>query len=204
MKILVFTLCICFQTLLVAQASALKVGDVILQPLDCWACSLIEAEEASIYSHIGVVIAVRPNVLIAEAFGKVRSTSLETFNKRTEAGQKSLILRFQNPKIVKAFETRSKELNQIFAKDFEFKKYDHDFLWNNFDETGAEKFYCSELVAKLFQAFLSLETPLKKMHFEQNREQWNIYFRGNIPDGKWGNSPSDYEHSELFYVVGEL
>ena len=31
-----------------------------------------------------------------------------------------------------------------------------------------------------------------------------IYFRGNIPDNEWGNSPGDFERSDLFYQVGEL
>ena len=48
-------------------AFELKVGDVLLQPLSCWSCSLIEAQEKSIYSHMGVVIENDPEVLVAEA-----------------------------------------------------------------------------------------------------------------------------------------
>jgi hypothetical protein len=77
------------------EGLVLRTGDVLLQPLNCWACSLIEAEEETIYSHIGVVLAVTPEVLIGEAFGTVRKISLAEFNKKTEAGQKLMVLRFK-------------------------------------------------------------------------------------------------------------
>jgi hypothetical protein len=93
---------------------------------------------------------------------------------------------------------------KTFETEFQGAKYDHDFRWNNFDEQGNEKFYCSELVSKLFAQFLRLESPIKRMHFNANRENWMTYFRGNIPDHEWGNSPGDFERSELFYQVGEL
>ena len=84
------------------------------------------------------------------------------------------------------------------------KKYDHDFRWNNFDEAGDQKYYCSELVSKLFQAFVGIETPIKRMHFQKNRDYWVKYFKGNVPDNEWGNSPGDYERSDMFYHAGEL
>jgi hypothetical protein len=187
-----------------ARTPVLRVGDVLLQPLKCWACSLIEAEEETIYSHVGVVLSPEPNLLIGEAFGKVRSISFDEFNKKTEPGQKIMVLRFRNDRLSQEFQTRSQKLMGIYESDFHGAKYDHDFRWNNFDEAGAEKFYCSEFISKLFQAFIRLETPIKRMHFEKNREQWMTYFKGNIPDNEWGNSPGDFERSEIFYKLGEL
>jgi hypothetical protein len=87
---------------------------------------------------------------------------------------------------------------------FDGLKYDHDFLWNNLDENGEEKLYCSEMVTKLLQGFMGIEVGTRRMKFDRNRDQWIRYFRGNPPDGKIGNSPAVFEHSELFYVVGEL
>lgn len=182
----------------------LQVGDVLLQPLKCWACSLIEAEEETIYSHIGVVLQTEPEVMVAEAFGKVRLVPIAEFDTKTEPGQELMVLRFRNEKLWDVFQNETDRLNQIFKEDFEGLKYDHDFRWNNLDENDEEKLYCSELVSKLIRAFVGLETPIKRMHFEKNREHWKTYFRGNIPDGQWGNSPGDFERSELFFQVGEL
>jgi len=185
-------------------APVLRLGDVLLQPLKCWACSLIEAEEETIYSHIGVVIAVEPEVLVAEAFGSVRKISLATFNAKTEPGQKLMVLRFRNEDLSADIQVDASVLMKIFDEDFLGAKYDHDFRWNNFDENGEQKYYCSELVSKLFQAIVGIDTPIKRMHFQTNRDSWMTYFKGNIPDNEWGNSPGDYERSELFYQVGEL
>jgi hypothetical protein len=182
----------------------LRVGDVLLQPLKCSACSLIEAEEETIYSHIGVVISTGPEVLVAESFGKVRKISLREFNQKTEPGQKLKVLRFRNGDLSMDIQARSELLIKVFQEEFEGLKYDHDFRWNNFDETGKEKFYCSELVSKLFQAVIGIETPIKRMHFQKNRDAWITYFRGNIPDDEWGNSPGDFERSDLFFALDEI
>ncbi len=190
-----------------SQAEAtpvLRPGDVLLQPLKCWACSLIEAEEETIYSHIGVVLAVKPEVLVAEAFGTVRKVSLTEFAKKTEPGQKLMDIRFRNDTLSEDIQNSAPAFAQMFEDEFQGAQYDHDFRWNNFDESGNEKFYCSEMVSKLFQAFVGVETPIKRMHFQANRDHWMTYFRGNIPDNEWGNSPGDFERSDLFYHVGEL
>jgi hypothetical protein len=192
---------------LVTQAQVLpdiRVGDVLLQPLKCYACSLIEAEEETIYSHIGVVLAVVPEILVGEAFGKVRKVSLAEFNAKTEPGQKLMVLRFRNDDLSGDIQNSAQAFMKTFDDGFLGAKYDHDFRWNNFDESGEEKFYCSELVSKLFQAFVHIDLPIKRMHFQVNRDQWMSYFRGNIPDNEWGNSPGDFERAELFYHVGEL
>ena len=192
---------------LVPMASAapdLRPGDILLQPLNCSLCSLIEAEENTIYSHIGVVLAVTPQVIIAEAMSSVRRQTLAEFQKKTEAGQRTLVMRFRNEKLSDDIEKSQGMFVKTFETFFEGAKYDHEFRWNNFDETGREKIYCSELVSKLFQAFVGIDTPIKRMHFRNNLDQWTRYFRGNIPEGQWGNSPADFHHSDLFYEVGEL
>jgi hypothetical protein len=187
-----------------AQAAVdLKVGDILLQPLDCWTCTLIEEEEDTIYSHIGIVLSVNP-VMVAESRGKVQLVSLQAFNSITQKGQNIAVLRFQNEKAVDYFQQNQNRLLSVFRSDFEGLKYDHDFLWNNFDKNGNQMLYCSEMVAKLLQAFMGLEPLVKRMHFKHNLDQWQRYFKGNPPDGQWGNHPADFGRSELFYTVGEL
>jgi hypothetical protein len=185
-------------------ALELKVGDILLQPLDCWSCSLIEAQENSIYSHVGVVIRTTPSVEVAEALGKVRILSLNEFNARTEKGQRLLVKRLKNNLNISDLENKREEFLSYFKKEFENLKYDHDFLWDNLDENGFEKLYCSELISKLYLGFLGVEIPVKRMRFDVNREGWIRYFRRTPPDNEWGNSPGDLEKSELFYEVGKI
>jgi hypothetical protein len=186
------------------RAHSLKVGDLLLQPLDCWTCSLIEAEERTIYSHMGVVVATTPEVLVAEAKGTVRKLPLERFQAATEKGQRIAVLRYHHPGLVQELEQRATEFLGFFDAHFEGAAYDDKFLWHNVGADGRELLYCSELVAKLIQRFLGLEPIVKRMHFNQNRELWARFFSGSIPDGEWGNSPADYERSHLFVKVGEL
>ncbi len=202
MKYLPFLLLLSWAAL-VQAAPELKVGDILLQPLDCWSCDLIEAEEESIYSHMGIVISLDP-ILVADSRMKVEIQTLEKFNSITEQGQKIEILRFQNEDIVQELQKKSSSFLQLFKNDFEGLSYDHKFLWNNFDENGSQTLYCSEMIAKLLQAFLGIDPIVKRMHFNKNTDQWARYFHGDIPAGKWGNSPADFERSELFYSVGEL
>lgn len=187
-----------------AHALELKVGDVLLQPLHCYNCSLIEQQEKTIYSHIGVVIQTTPEVMVAEAFMKVRKVTLAEFNQKTEKKQALRVLRFRHEGLVEDMQREQEELRMIFAQDFEGLYYDAVFRWNNFDDEGREMMYCSELVSKLFQAFKGLDMPIKRMTFDVNREAWVKFFKGNVPDNEWGNSPGDYERSSLFYVVGDL
>ncbi len=184
-------------------APELMVGDILLQPTDCWSCNLIEAEEETIYSHIGIVISAKP-LLIADSNGKVKKQTLEAFNSITEKGQQIRVLRFQNEKIVDELQDKSESFLQLFNEEFEGLPYDKEFLWNNFDENGVQKLYCSEMIAKLLQAFLGIDPIIKRMHFSKYPEQWARYFRGEPPVGKWGNAPADFERSDWFHVVGDL
>ncbi len=181
----------------------LKVGDILLQPLDCWSCSLIEDEEETIYSHMGIVVSINP-VMVADSRRKVEIQTLESFNFITQENQDLKVLRFHNEEIVAEFEKKSQSFLALFKSDFNGLAYDHDFRWNNFSEDGQQKLYCSEMVAKLLQAFLGIDPIVKRMHFSRNPEMWERYFKGNVPRGEWGNSPADFERSDSFMVVGEI
>lgn len=182
----------------------LKVGDVLLQPLNCWSCSLIEAQEGSIYSHMGIVIETTPTVKVAEALGQVRVLSLQEFNARTERGQRLSVRRLKNHVLVWQLQTRKHEFQRFFHEEFDGLFYDDYFIWNNLDQYGREKLYCSEMVTKFLNAFLGINIPTKIMKYDINRDLWIQYFQGNPPDGKPGNAPADFEKSWLFYEVGQI
>ena len=178
------------------KAFELKTGDILLQPLHCWTCSLIEAQERSIYSHMGVYLKINDKDYVLEAFGKVQIISLADFLQKTQKDQDVLVKRFKNIKF-------DRDLLIANAQAYTELEYDSDFIWDNYDVNGNEKLYCSELVYKLFDEFYE-GLPIKRMLYDINREHWIRYFRGDPPDGKWGNSPADFDKSDLLYPVGIL
>ena len=171
-------------------------GDVILQPLDCYLCSMIEAEESTPYSHIGLVVVDRDNqIRVIESYKKVAIVSLGEFLSKTEVGQKPLVIRTYETFNQKNF---THELLNFYYTKFDALPYDPEFSMDD------EKLYCSELVMKILNPFLSVKIPTKKMHFDHNRSAWESYFRGKVPDGAPGIAPADFLRSGLFYVVGEI
>ena len=187
-----------------AQALELKVGDILLQPLNCWTCKLIEEQENSIYSHMAMVIETEPTVKVIESLGAVRVTTLQEFNARTKKAHKLSVRRFRNDRVLQYIQDNKEQLVHDFTVKFEGLKFDSEFLWDNFSDDGNEKLYCSEMITKLLGGFLNIKLPIKRMKYDKNRELWIQHFRGNPPDGRWGNAPADYEKSDLFYAVGEL
>jgi hypothetical protein len=202
MKKLIFSVCFILSFNLLAFE--IKVGDLLLQPIDCWSCRLIEAQENSIYSHVGMIIELKPEVKVVEALGRVRILSLREFNSRTKKGKLLSVRRLRRDDAVEYIQNNQQLLFKMFQEEFEGLSYDHDFLWNNFDSDGREKIYCSELISKLLMGFMGIEIPLKLMSFNVNRDLWVQYFKGPPPDGRPGNSPATIEQSDLFYEVGEL
>ncbi len=182
----------------------LRVGDILLQPLDCWSCDLIEAQENTIYSHMGLVIQVHPRVEVIEALGSVKRLPLAEFARKTESGERLAVLRFRNDDLVGHLGANQARLSHYFDQSFRGLAYDDEFLWNNFGADGKEKLYCSEMITKLLFSFTGVELPMKRMRYDVNRDAWIRYFRGTPPDDKWGNSPGDFERSDLFFFVGEL
>lgn len=153
---------------------------------------------------MAMVIEVGKTVKVVDALGTVKISELAVFDEGTEKNQKISVRRFRNERAVEFIQTNKENFLNYYLSNFDGLKYDHDFIWNNFDENGNEKLYCSEMVTKFLSGFMNIELPMKRMTFDVNRDQWIRYFQGNPPDGKWGNAPADFEKSDLFYEVGEL
>jgi len=199
MKFLFQTLVISFALISNANAIHLKSGDLILQSNSCYLCSLIEAEENSPYSHMGILVSDQGTWKILESWGSVRMSTLNDFLSRRKPKTNSLVLRLNSP--LKKSPMNSSTIISQFENNFSGLSYDSDFLWNNEDSKG-EKLYCSEFIAKFLNPFLHFPIQTKAMHFDVNREHWINYFHGNPPDGKPGLSPGDFEKSPLFNKVG--
>lgn len=176
-----------------ATAHSLRPGDVILQPLHCYLCRMIELQEASEYSHMGVVIETSPEVWIAESLGSVKVVKLSDFLGKGDKTRAHLLLR---PREAGPFLLKE-AITPLLGSD-----YDHDFRWDNLGRDGREALYCSELVAKLLNQVLREDLPTKQMNYTENRAYWERYFRGHVPDGLPGNSPADFEKSSQFKRMG--
>ena len=182
--------------------SDLKAGDLLLQSIPCYVCSLIEIEEGQPYSHIGVVLTKNKKISVLQSWQKVQALTLKDSLALRTPGSATLVLRAidENERELK---WDAKKLNTIFERDFAGLSYDEDFLWDNRDAIG-EKLYCSEFVAKFINRFLPVQLSPQPMHFIHYRTDWISYFHGTPPDGKLGLSPSDFLESPLFKTVGEL
>ena len=177
-----------------AISRELKAGDIILQPLKCRTCSLIEQQEGSRFSHIGIVIEKNNELLVAEAYGKVRLVSLNEFLSKTHPLKKSVVIELKSQKINKEDLLRS-------VLQFVGSPYDRAFRWNNYID-GVEAIYCSELVFKTLKPLVKFQDLApKRMSFDENPELWDRYFRGNTPRGELGISPEDFNKSRDFAQV---
>ena len=176
----------------------LKVGDILLQDLNCWSCGLIEEQENSAYSHMGILIKKDNKFYIFEALGKVKLTPVDVFIKRTA---KDGHLRVLRSKKNLSLDHLNKVMNKLLSLNL---NYDHEFRWNNVDERG-ETLYCSELVYKVWLK-LGLITSLKTkiMSFDVNPLLWDRFFKGDTPRGEIGISPEDFNQAKEFYWIKDI
>lgn len=178
-----------------AHASSLRAGDVILQPLRCYSCSLIEQQEGSDYAHMGLVVRGGASPLIAESLGEVRVVPLSEFLAKGDSSRTHLIRRPRERTTFRLLEAIVPWLGAEF---------DRAFRWDNLGRDGREAFYCSELVTKLLNQFLKTPMKTKPMDYSENFAGWSAYFNGDVPQGEPGISPADYERSELFTTIGTI
>ena len=192
------------------RAESFMPGDVILLPLSCYLCKAIEIETDSPWSHVGIVLKDEDKgndgrLFVAHADGKVVRESIQKFIDMSTPGKKPAFFRSrtvahlcQNKHSCDEF---SKQLFERFRSHFEGLLYDHDFLWDNVDESGNEKLYCSEFVAKLLSPFIPGGLPPRPLSYKRAPEFWLDYFKGNVPEGVPGNAPADFARSSEFKSI---
>jgi hypothetical protein len=186
---------VCWLFSISISALELRPGDLLLQSVRCWVCSLIELETQSRYSHIAMVYAVdKDKVKIAEAyFPRVQLIELDEFLFKTNPNTKIKILRSKQAISVDQF--------QAAVQTYVGLSYDDQF---EFETDIVSKIYCSELVYRVYND-LNLASPaLKPMNFERYYDYWEQYFTGEVPSGKLGVAPADFDQSDLFETMGNL
>ena len=171
-------------------------GDIILSPMSCYLCKVIEKTTNSIYSHLFIYI---DNGKFAHSLSKVEYISLSEIKKIVDPSRPSLHLRHLDYN-----RFLGKRLERVFKLHFENLSYDPAFLWDNTDSKGRQTLYCSEFVAKLLESAFGVKLDTKPMEYNEFREFWRGYFNGSIPDGLPGMTPSFFERSGEFRLVNKI
>jgi hypothetical protein len=180
----------------VHAAVELKTGDILLQSLPCFMCSIIEIEEGAPYSHAGIYLKEGNEVI--QAWGDVTVTPLDEFIHMRKSGTLTTVMR-------SSLDAQTLG-NLTFQYQLSFKghSYDPDFSWTNEDAYG-EKYYCSELIAKMFNVLQPGLFKTKAMHFTHYRGLWLKYFLGKTPpDGEPGVSPGDIFKNPKLKNIGSI
>lgn len=187
------------------RALELRPGDIILKSLPCYSCSIIESESESSFSHSGLLIKnEQDELVVAEALGKVRTQTIEDFLDQSAQNKQIVVVRsielaqiYQRSK--QQFKKISDTLTNLFYTHYNQLPFDSRYLWDNFSESGQELLYCSEMITKLLNRVLTKKIRPTPMSFDRNWQYWYEYFDGDVPQGKLGNSPSDFVNPELFF-----
>lgn len=187
-----------------AFAQNIQSGDIIVQSFDCMECRLIQDETNSPYVHSGIIIRDHDGVLkVAEALGPVGLTPINKFLAR---GKINSIFRSKEIQAYSQseFQDFDQKLTQVFFDFFWKLPFDNDFLWDNKTSEGKEALYCAEFVSKILNRFLNETIEPTPMSYKKNYEAWKKIFRGKVPDGLPGLSPSYFPRSEKFVEVEML
>lgn len=182
-----------------AHSIEFKTGDVLLLPLRCYLCKLIESETSSPYSHSAVIYRTpQGQLMVLQSLKNVHQLPLNDFLKMKDPTRPALVLR------PKQLLSSSEEIKKIFDQDFLGAEFDYQDLWNNRDQLGREKYYCSEFVAKFLNRFIAHPIVGKPMNFDKNYSLWENVYDGHIPQGEWGISPQGLAESPELEAIGLL
>lgn len=181
----------------------IRPGDVILMPLHCYSCSVIEDETDGQYSHSGVVMEIDGELVAAESLGEVRYLTIRDFLKRIRPGKRAALYR---PVEFESWD--SKRLNHALVQNY-FQRFaglpfDPHYRWDNFNEAAQQLLYCSEFITKLLNTVLIDAIQPSPMDYSRNWDFWLRFFHGEVPQGEPGNSPSDFSKSKLFKFIQYL
>jgi uncharacterized protein YycO len=175
-----------------------KTGDIIFQTSMSSQSKAIQIATNSIYSHCGIIYIENDKKFVIEAGDPVCKTNLNEFIKRGKNGH-YVVKRLSNANEIftkKAISKLTIEVNNILGK-----KYDYAFNWSD------ERYYCSELVWKLYKRITNIEVgKLKKLRdFNLNNktviDKLNKRYSTNIPLDENIISPEAiFNHNQLIEI----
>jgi uncharacterized protein YycO len=170
-------------------------GDIVLQSLNSSQCHAIREATDSYYTHCGIVLRDGNELIIYEAIGPVKKSSLQDF---TDSGINDhfVVLRPSLKELPNATQMKSYCDNELG------KSYDLFFNW---DDT---EMYCSELVWKAYQAAgIELCKPRPLIDYDLSSTVVQAVMKQRygekIPEEELMVAPSDLFSSTLLEVVYE-
>ena len=126
----------------------LREGDIIFQTSLSSQSRAIQLATGSKYSHMGIILDHNGKLMVYEAVGPAKFTSITSWIKRGSASH------FVVKRLVNADSVLTKrnvfKLDSV-AETFVGKPYDLGFNWSD------ERLYCSELVWKIFDRALNIQ-----------------------------------------------
>lgn len=166
--------------------SELRSGDVLLISLNCYTCALIERSTKGPYSHSGLVLEIEGQWQVAQALGPVHLLALDKFLAQKRKGTKVALVR---PRY--QFEREVLHSNFLFFAGIPF---DSDYLWDD------EKLYCSEFIAKFFNALLPGSLGPRPIDYGEDDELWRNILGPRYNGGEPGNSPVSLLNDSFFGI----
>jgi len=182
-----------FFTSFEGKTEILKPGDILLAPMNCYLCKLIEGETNSSFSHLFVYIS---NGKFAHSLSKVEYIKFNEIINIVDKKRPMLLVRHNKTKFFDPI-----KIKEIFETDFLNLPYDKNFLWDNRNENNQEMLYCSELVLKLLNKSFNLGLLPVPMSYDRYLEQWENYFENDVPMGLPGVAPGFFENHPDFKQI---
>ena len=183
----------------------LRPGDVIMVPLNCWVCRLIEAEIGRPFSHSALVLGVsdQGEVFLAEALGEVRVIELSRWAKFLRGDAPWVVVRpeFKNFYQELSDENLSQYFFNVFYQKFKDLSFDPTYTWDSFDQAGNRTLYCSEFIYHFLSPYLLFPLELGVASYQRHIDLWLQYFGGEIPDLGPGVNPGAFFDASGFEVV---
>lgn len=176
----------------------LREGDIVFQSFPSPRSVAIQLVTKSQYSHMGMVLMHDGKLMVHEAVGPVKFTSIDSRIKR-DVNRHFVVKRLKNADSVLT-KTNLAKLESA-ASTFESKPYDFVFNWSD------EKIYCSELVWKIFDRALNIDIgELRKLKdFDLSSPEVQEKLKERYPDGvpmdETVISPQDVFQSSLLCTV---
>jgi uncharacterized protein YycO len=185
-------------TACIAGNLPLREGDIVFQSFPSSQTKAIQLATKSQYSHVGMILRHNGKLMVYEAVGPVKFTSVNTWIKR-DVKKHFLVKRLKNADNILTKQNLYKLKSS--ALTFEGKPYDFVFNWSD------DKLYCSELVWKTFHRALNIDIGnLRKLKdfdlsFPEVKEILDERYPDGVPLEETVISPQDVFQSGSLITV---
>ena len=187
-----------FSILIEQNPPSFQEGDIIFQTSVGSLSSAIQIATHSQYSHVGIIFKQGNQLMVLEAIQPVQVTPLQAWIERGK-GEHYVVKRLKN--VNKILNKNVLEKMKSIGKRYLGKDYDIYFEWTD------ERFYCSELVWKIYQEATGIEIGQLKalkdfdLTSETVRKKLREHYGNQIPYNEKIISPDAMFQSDLLEVV---